>query len=386
MKNSKKLHIIQMAPLDLGGISSLVLAVQDQLLKDDIIFDYLVFRNIYETFVDDKIAEQGGKKLLAESEQVSNSFLRGFVKFYRTYKVMKESGASIFHINVSTPYDVVSGVAAKLAGVETIIVHSHNSKPDDRKLRNMLGPFCKALMPMITNVYLACSEEAAEFMFPASVLKNKRYHIVKNGIDLKRFSYRPALREEFRGRYDCGDRLILGNIGRLHPQKNQRFLLEIMQEVLKQRPDALLYLIGVGELDEELKAYAGELGIKDSVVFFGPSDEIPGMLHMMDAFVMPSLYEGLPLTGVEAQAAGLPCFFSDTITRELELTENALYLPLEKDAAYWAEQVLEYDYQKPRRDFDKEIREQGFDIRTTALRLKRLYRKADEKSKRVGKS
>ena len=159
-----------------------------------------------------------------------------------------------------------------------------------------------------------------------------------------------------------------------------------MQEVLKQRPDALLYLIGVGELDEELKAYAGELGIKDSVVFFGPSDEIPGMLHMMDAFVMPSLYEGLPLTGVEAQAAGLPCFFSDTITRELELTENALYLPLEKDAAYWAEQVLEYDYQKPRRDFDKEIREQGFDIRTTALRLKRLYRKADEKSKRVGKS
>ena len=382
MEKTDKLHVIHMAPLDLGGISSLVLAIQDQLLKKDIIFDYLVFRDIYETFVDDRIAEQGGRKLLAESESISNSFARGFAKFYRTYKVMKEAGSPVFHINVSTPYDVVSGIAAKMAGVKTVIVHSHNSKPDDRKLRNMLGPFCKAIMPFVADVYLACSEEAANFMFPSSVLKKKKYHIVKNGIDLKRFSYDPALRQEFRLRFRCGDRLILGNIGRLHPQKNHRYLLDIMKEVLKTRPDALLYLIGVGELDEELKQYADELGIRDAVVFYGASDEIPGMLHMMDLFVMPSLYEGLPLTGVEAQAAGLPCFFSDTITKELKLTENAMYLSIQEPAAVWAERILSFDLSAKRHDFDREIRSQGFDIRTTAARLNRLYRAAEQRQKR----
>ena len=381
MLEKQELRVIHMAPLDLGGISTLVLSIQDRLMDEGIRFDYLVFRDIYETYVDDRIEEQGGRKLLAESENVSNPFLRGVVKFYRTYRVMKEAGSPVFHIHASTPYDVVSGVAAKMAGVKVVIVHSHNSRPDDRKLRNMIGPFCKALMPLIADVYLACSEEAAGFLFPAAISKNGKYRIVKNGIDLSRYSYRPALREEFRERFSCGDRLILGNIGRLHPQKNHRFLLEIMREVLKTRPDALLYLIGVGELEEELIRYAEDLDIRDSVVFYGASDEIPGMLHMMDLFVMPSLYEGLPLTGVEAQAAGLPCFFSDTITRELELTENACYLPLRETPAFWADQILSRDLSRQRRNYDREIRTQGFDIGTTARKLKRLYLAAAQRGR-----
>ena len=199
-----------------------------------------------------------------------------------------------------------------------------------------------------------------------------------NGIDLKKYEYNEAVRQEVRRKLNLEGKYVVGHAGRFSDQKNHSFLLDIFQAVHRKNPNTVLLLFGVGELQEAMKNKARTLGIEDAVVFYGASNEMNKMWQAMDVFVMPSLHEGLPVTGVEAQASGLPCVFSDAITREVGLTSNTEFLSLQEKPDVWAEHVLKY--MNVQRKSERKILEQaGYDIQQTADTLAQLYLNVAEK-------
>lgn len=369
----KPLRVVQACDLQAGGISSMILAVCENLDREAVNFDYLVYRN-QEEFEDRRVQALGGRKLVASNTDAANKFEKFFYKFFRTYRVLRQERAEIFHINASTPYDCLVGLAARLAGVRTVILHAHNSRPEKSgKGHLVFQNICRMFQPLCGDRYFACSNLANEFMYGSR--RRKKAVLVKNGIDTRRFQFDETVRRQMRKRYGIQDALVVGHIGRLCPQKNQGFLIQIFAELRKLRKDARLVLIGQGELERELMDQVERLELQDSILYIPVTSQPEQFYCMMDLFLLPSLYEGLPVVGVEAQASGLPCIFSDSITRELSITDRAHYLSLEQSPVEWAEQAvtLAGAAAADRSVYAIRVRESGFEIRDTAEWLQNFY-------------
>lgn len=369
----KPFRVVQACDLQAGGISSMILAVCENLDREAVNFDYLVYRN-QEEFEDRRVQALGGRKLVASNTDAANKFEKFFYKFFRTYRVLRQERAEIFHINASTPYDCLVGLAARLAGVRTVILHAHNSRPEKSgKGHLVFQNICRMFQPLCGDRYFACSNLANEFMYGSR--RRKKAVLVKNGIDTRRFQFDETVRREMRERYGLQDALVIGHIGRLCPQKNHSFLIQIFAELRKLRKDARLVLIGQGELERELMDQVERLELQDSILYIPVTSQPEQFYCMMDLFLLPSLYEGLPVVGVEAQASGLPCIFSDSITRELSITDRAHYLSLEQSPVEWAEQAvtLAGETETDRSVYAIQVRQNGFEIRDTAKWLQSFY-------------
>ena len=369
----RPLRVVQACDLQAGGISSMILAVCENLDREAVNFDYLVYRD-QEEFEDRRVQALGGRKLVASNTDAANKFEKFIYKFFRTYRVLRQERAEIFHINASTPYDCLVGLAARLAGVRTVILHAHNSRPEKSgKGHLVFQNICRMFQPLCGDRYFACSNLANEFMYGSR--RRKKAVLVKNGIDTRRFQFDETVRREMRERYGLQDALVIGHIGRLCPQKNHSFLIQIFAELRKLRKDARLVLIGQGELERELMDQVERLELQDSILYIPVTSQPEQFYCMMDLFLLPSLYEGLPVVGVEAQASGLPCIFSDSITRELSITDRAHYLSLEQSPAEWAEQAvtLAGETETDRSVYAIQVRQNGFEIRDTAKWLQSFY-------------
>ena len=206
------------------------------------------------------------------------------------------------------------------------------------------------------------------------------YQIINNAIDVAAYSYDPEKRIEMRQKLGLENELIVGHVGRFNPQKNHPFLLDIFAALPKKEPDAVLLLAGGGEDMTKIQAKAQILGIAERVRFLGVRSDVADLMQAMDVFVFPSLYEGLPVTMVEAQTAGLPCFISDKVPTECIIAEDLVdVLPLSADSETWAEKILEKrDF--PRTDRQSEIAAHGFDINTEAVKLQEFYINAYEQN------
>ncbi|MCI8293178.1 MAG: glycosyltransferase family 1 protein [Hespellia sp.] len=372
-RKGQPLRVIQACDLQAGGITSLILSICEQLDREKVNFDYLVYRNQPE-FGDEKVKEYGGKKLIADNTDAPNQMARFLWKFWRTWKVLKEEQVEIFHINAPTPYDCLVGIAAKLAGARVVVLHSHNSRLKKPGVgHRIFQEICRFCLPLCGDYYFACSDLAGEFMYGKR--PRKRIVYVKNGIDTEYFRFDEEYRNKMREDYGIGDALVFGNIGRLCEQKNQRFLLYIFAEIRKIKPDAKLILIGQGELEAELSELADSLGIRDNLIRIAATEHVREYLCMMDGFLLPSLFEGLPVVGVEAQASGLPCVFSDSITREVSLSDRAHFLSLKRSAQDWARfaVAMAEAAKENRKVYADVIKSDGFEIKDTARWLQNFY-------------
>lgn len=188
-------------------------------------------------------------------------------------------------------------------------------------------PVFKSLIPFIADYNIACSESAARYMFPKRVIDSKDYQIINNGIEVSSYVYNPQVRQVYRSRYNCHGKFVVGHIGRFVRQKNHEFIIDIFSEIHKKESDSILCLFGTGEDENRIKEKVKELGLEDSVMFYGTTNEVQNILQMMDVFLFPSLYEGLPVVCVEAQAAGLPVVASGTITEEVRITDLVKFVP-----------------------------------------------------------
>ena len=235
-----------------------------------------------------------------------------------------------------------------------VVVHSHNGDTDKTRLHRL----CRPLLQFLTADRVTCSEEASRHMFGRT---GEDILFIPNAVDAEALAFDPALRARKRAELDLGERLTVLHVGRLTRQKNPLFLLEVFSELRKSRPDALLLSVGEGDMAAEFDEHIRALGLEDSVRRLGTRPDVPALLQAADVFLLPSLYEGLSIALLEAQAAGLPSVASDAVSAQTVVTDLVRRLPLARTPAFWAEQVLAAAG-TPRRDTREELRAEGFDV------------------------
>lgn len=252
------------------------------------------------------------------------------------------------------------------------IVHSHNAllpriKPEVQKQDDIYRKF---ILENATD-FLACSEKAAKWLFGSEF---QGYTILKNGIDLEKYRYDGNIRIKYRKKFGVDNKFVIGHAGRFARPKNHVFLIDIFKEIINYNASCILLMAGDGELFEDIKCKAKKYGLENKCMFLGIRDDIPKLLQAMDIFVLPSLFEGFPISLIEAQTCGLPCVISGEISEEVCLLDEVKRIPLEKDAKYWAKEILKYrNYEVNRKSHDLELTAEGYDAKDAASYLYGLY-------------
>ena len=282
----------------------------------------------------------------------------------------------IVHFHSGSTYALMEG--AKLAAeakVPVRVVHSHCGGFKNLKYHVIKMLSIPWLLKYPTD-YLACSDLAAEWKFPKSVIQDHRYTVIRNAVDTDRFRLDPDLRMKTRETLGIPEVVpVLGHVGRFSLQKNHAFLIDIFSAVHRKNPEAILLLAGAGELEAEIRDKVKTLGLEDSVMFLGLRKDIPALMNAMDVFVLPSFFEGLPVVGVEAQATGLPVITSTAVARELPLEDLAQYVPLESSPDAWGDAVLKAanESRAHRRDTSGDIAKAGYEIKAAARDFEQFY-------------
>ncbi len=252
------------------------------------------------------------------------------------------------------------------------ILHSHNSSNMDTgvkgKLMELMHNKNRRKISLYVTKYWACSDYAAEWLFPSEIYEKKQYTFIPNAVDVSKFRLNDSLRKKMRRQLEVENNYVIGHIGRFNYQKNHEFLIRIFKTVYDKDPNARLLLIGTGELEASVKQQVHELSLDSVVQFLGVRHDIPELMQAMDCFLLPSRFEGLPVVAVEAQAAGVPCVLArDGITEQVKITESVEFLNLDQSVDEWAKEILKQA--DKREDNYQVMKERGFNIDEAAVKL-----------------
>lgn len=304
-------------------------------------------------------------------EAISNPIIRFKLGVPKFDEYLKKVKPDIIHFNISDSIDFLYVNVAKKNGVKFRVVHSHNSSATSKtkKIAHYIG---KLFLSDKSNYFVACSNKAAKWLFPNKIYKEKKYKIVHNAIDVAPYEFNIEQRNYIRKREHWDDRLVIGNVARFNPQKNHKYLIDIFKEIQKKENSAILIMVGSGPLQNEIEKYVDEQGLKDKVVFYGESDEVALLLKGFDVFLLPSFYEGLPFVLIESQAASLPGVISDTITREVSITNYLDYVSLDSSAKDWANIVIKAS-KKKRIDQKNNLIQNGYEVKSMVKDLQKYY-------------
>ncbi len=263
-------------------------------------------------------------------------------------------------------------LAAKINHIAKIIVHSHSSMEKETLRHRLIKILSYPIMCSCPTDYCACSIEAGHAKFPEKIVRSK-LKIIKNGIDIKKFTYDKKIRDDMRKSYHIPDDIFLiGHVGRFSNEKNHLLLLDIFEQVQKIDKNTKLILVGEGPLKNQIINKIDSLNLQNHVIMCGVLPNVNEIMQAMDFFILPSTFEGMPLVGVEAQAAGLPVLVSDKVSRDLRITKLVSFFSLNEPAQKWARKILEYkDYE--RKDYQKQIKSAGFSIEETVGVIEKIY-------------
>lgn len=374
----RKMKVLQYfwGKLDAGGAESLIINLFEKMDKNRFDVDFLVYEN-KTYFYNDKVKKLGGNVIALSKKESRFLPIRLFKRWMNLYILLKDGQYNVFHCNCDFSLKFVELFIAKKAGIKKRVCHSHNSALDTTTLKGKISyvvhMVCRPLLVYFATDLIACSEEAADWLFGQNSKKRHGAIVINNGIDAAYYEFDKGTRDTYRFKMGVKNEILLGNIGRFTPIKNQRYLIDIIKSAKKRDLTVKAVLIGDGELLDEVKAYARESDVEDRVIFTGATKNVRDYLMAMDCFVMPSLYEGLPVSGIEAQAAGLPCVMSDTITNKLDVTGNIKFLPLTDSANKWLEAIIVFLASFSRKSEKKAIRTAGYDIDAIARIIEELY-------------
>lgn len=353
--------------MDRAGLETMLMNYYRHIDRDLVQFDFLANKpkpGAYE----DEVRELGGRIF------VSPGFNPIKLPKYRAYmKKLFEDNPEIQIVhahNGALAYYALR--EAQRNGIKHRIAHSHNSKLN-LDMKWPIKQYCRHNLKNVATDLWGCGELAVQFYFGKKVVDEHQYVLIKNAIEEERFIYNEQIRKQMRMKYNLEDKFVVGHVGRFMLQKNHVFLVEVFEQVYKRNPNAVLLLIGEGELQDEIKKDIMKRGLGDAVVFTGSIPNVNEMYQAMDVFVLPSLYEGLPVVGVEAQAAGVRSIFSDTITREIGITDLAQFVPLTKRPEQWAEIILSNVGHCDHIDMSDEIKKSGYSIHTEAKKMEKMY-------------
>lgn len=359
MEPIRILHIVTY--MGRGGLETMIMNYYRHIDRNCVQFDFLVHREFRADY-DDEIESLGGciyrlPQLIPWSVSYKNT-LNQFFASHPQYRIV--------HVHQDCLSSVVLK-AAKKHGVPVRIAHSHSSS-QDKNLKYLIKLFYKRQIPGNATQLFACGKEAGDWMFHGAP-----YRVINNAIDTGRYTYNASLGQKLREQLGIDSAaFVIGHVGRFNAVKNHTFLLDIFSELKKQHPESILLLVGDGDLRREMEEKASLLGIAKSVIFTGVRSDVPDLMQAMDCFVFPSLYEGIPVTLIEAQASGLPCIVSDAIPAECQKTRLVERIALKEDTAVWVDHILKH-MGECRPDTSKEIARAGYDITSNAQWLQKYY-------------
>lgn len=370
MEELKKVLII-INTIDAGGAETFVMKVYRELSKFNYQFDFLINKK-NSSFYRKEIESLGGKIYFGYSK--SKHPIKCFMSIYNIVKTEKYQ--RIFCIAVH-PVGILDVLAAKAAGAKALLVRSTNSNAGGW-ISSILAGICRPLMCHYATTMIAPSQEAAQWLFGKKAIRERKVEIVHNAIDLSKFQFDNTFRMEARNMLGVkNEQHIVGHIGRFNKQKNHSFLIDSFIEFKKMEPEAILLLIGEGELEYSIKNKVAEAGITEAVKFLGIRNDISNLLMAMDIMLFPSLYEGLPNVIVEAQATGLPCLISDSITKEVILSEWVENESINNSPLNWAKHAkrqLEKNKHTRRESAIRSLSESGYSITETAKQIHNFLR------------
>ncbi|MCM3115098.1 glycosyltransferase family 1 protein [Neobacillus sp. MER 74] len=357
------LHVV--VNMNRGGAETLIMNLYRNIDRSKVQFDFLTCK---EGVFDTEITEMGGKvfRIPYITDVGHFKYLKELKKFFS-----QNNSYKIIHSHM----DKMSGFVlreAKKAGIPSRISHSHNTSSEGGAASRIYKWYAGNFILSSATDLFACSNDAAEWLF-----KRKSYvsKILKNGIECNQFVFSEKVRKEVREELSINSNsIVLGHVGRFAHQKNHTFLLEIFAEFNKHKNDSLLLLIGDGPLRSELEKQAVDLNVSDKIKFVGIRHDINRILQAFDLFVFPSLHEGLPVSLIEAQGAGLPCVISENISKEVDLGCNQVeFLPL-NNKGKWVKRIHEIVESNPNREaYSNVIAERGYDISVTAQKVEDYY-------------
>lgn len=349
-----------------GGVESIIMNLYQNIDRKQVTFDFFV-ENTCPIIDEDKIKKLGGNVITIP--HYTNVF-----KYVRTLKKLFIQGKyDIVHSNMNA-LSVFTLLAAKKANIKVRIAHSHSTANKKEFLKtlvkNILRPFSKKYA---THLF-ACSELSARWLFGNKVVDTKKVTIINNAIDLSRFSPDNNKRIEIRSELNIDNNdLVIGNIGRFVSQKNHAFLIDIFKEIKQINPSSKLLLIGDGPYLNKIKQKVQKLRLTKDVLFIGMVKNIELYYQAMDCFVLPSIYEGLPVVGIEAQAMGLNVFFSENVTREVQVNQNVYFLSLKRLPTTWASQIVNCLPSNRTQNHENMLKSQ-YDIKIEGDKLLKIYK------------
>lgn len=369
MKKVKKILQIGMTS-NRGGIESYIINQYRNIDQNKVKYDFINITGEYEMAYSREIYDKGGKIYSVVSRH-KNPIKHYYSLLMLLYNLRNEYDAIVLNTcNLDYVYPLL---VSKMMGIPKRVIHSHNSGNESRNnwCRIILRKLNKLILKYSANSFFACSQMAGNWMFGGN-----DYLLIHNAIEIDKYTYNPNVRKRQREKYNIENNFVVGNVARFSTQKNHIFLIKVFVELLKIKANSVLWLIGAFEYDsnifEQVKKEVQIWGIEDKVVFWGERNDVSDLYQAMDCLVMPSLFEGLSITAIEAQATGLPCYFSDRMSKETAITSNCHFISLQDEPSKWAREIY-YGSNKKRIKLDDEIQCAGYDIKREIKRVEKMY-------------
>lgn len=344
-----------------NGVASYAMNYFRQLNYDTVYMDFAVYNNRETPYVAEIEAAGGHVYVLPP--------LKNLPTHYKACRELLKNGCyDIVHDNtllISIPLMA----EAKRQNVPVRILHSHSSKLGGTVRKEKRNAVFLPLLRRQANAYAACSDLAAKALFG-----NAEYAFIPNFIDADKFAFDPETRQRVRAQMGVGDKIIIATVGRTAPEKNPFFAMDVLDRVIDSVPNVEYWWIGSGPLDQEIDKYVKKMRHADQVMLLGSRDDVRDLYQAMDLFFLPSLFEGLPVTGIEAQAVGLPCVVSDTVTKEMVYTDLVQYISIDKSTEKWAEIICNLLTRTGmRRSYREELLASQFSSRNAGMFLENYY-------------
>ncbi|MBX4270562.1 glycosyltransferase family 1 protein [Clostridium estertheticum] len=374
-KRYKTTRVLQVVScMNRGGIETFLMNIYRKIDRTKIQFDFLCCSNLFaidgKCDYDDEILQLGGKIFTVDDPKTV-----GLNKFIKQVKgIMYERQYDVVHSHMF----LLNGIILKIAkdvGIIKRISHSHTSLDCNKTSikRLVYRIYMKKLIKKNATALFGCSNKANQYLYGKHYMKTN-VKVINNGIEPKSFVFDSAKREKIRNELGINNKFVIGHIGRFSPEKNHKFIIDIFKTIKNEKCNSCLMLIGGDNgIESNIKDKAQKEGVFQDVNFMGMRTDISDLLQAMDVFVFPSIYEGLPVTLIEAQASGIKCIVSDIITDEVKITNLIEFISLDKSAEFWAKKIMIYNNDYKRLDTCEEIMQAGFDIKRVSSELEQMY-------------
>ncbi|WP_343223137.1 glycosyltransferase family 1 protein [Mesobacillus maritimus] len=351
--------------LDRGGAETMIMNLYRNIDRENLQFDFIIHTD-KKCDYEDEITSLGGNVYTIPRYKGKNhlQYIKAWHNFFRQntqYKIVHGHMRSTAYLYLSI---------AKKYGLKTI-AHSHNTS-SGKGFPSLVKSILQYPIRYNADYLLACSKYAGLWLFGKKACEMGNFYVLNNAIDTKKFNYNEKVREYKREELGIKDKFVIGHIGRFHEQKNHEYLIDIFSSVYKKNKDAVLILVGDGPKKNAIMKKVDMLGLTENVLFTGVRTDIPELFQTMDIFVFPSLYEGLPVTLIEAQASGLQCIIADNITKEVNITGAINYISITKPSSFWAEEIINRS-RYTRQSTSTTISEAGYDVKLNAKWLQNFY-------------